>query len=202
MVLIILCIISFVVFSLLVLYKKRDKKRTNSNDNTSWRGLTLAQIDATHADEIFRLASANKEFLNEWLSWVAKMQSVQFMRDFILMSLKRISQGIELAFVIKSNDKIVGRVGIYKLDNPNEIGEIGYWVGREYQGRGIVTRSCTALADYCFNELALNRIEIRCGTENYKSQLIADRLHFTCEGTMRQGEKLNGTFIDLSFTRS
>ena len=55
-----------------------------------------------------------------------------------------------------------------------KIGSVGYWLSEEFQGKGIVLRSVEKLVDYCFTELLLNRIEIKCGTKNYKSQAIAE----------------------------
>ncbi|MGZ4059871.1 MAG: GNAT family N-acetyltransferase, partial [Bacteroidia bacterium] len=60
-----------------------------------------------------------------------------------------------------------------------------------------ITRSCKAIINKAFQILHLNRIEIKCGTENYKSQGIPERLNFKKEGIIRQGEILNNKFIDL-----
>ncbi len=74
---------------------------------------------------------------------------------------------------------------------------IGYWLGGEYEGKGIMTRACTALIDYGFGELGLNRIVIRASTENTRSQAVPLRLGFTREGVERQAEWLNDHFIDM-----
>jgi ribosomal-protein-serine acetyltransferase len=53
------------------------------------------------------------------------------------------------------------------------------------------------LVDYAFNELGLNRLEIRCATENTKSRAIPQRLGFKQEGTIRQAEWLYDHYVDL-----
>ena len=63
----------------------------------------------------------------------------------------------------------------------NKLASIGYWLDQHYQGKGIITKSCKALIHYGFTTLHLNRIEIRCGTENYKSQAIPESLHLKKE---------------------
>ncbi|MBK9162321.1 MAG: GNAT family N-acetyltransferase [Acidobacteria bacterium] len=40
--------------------------------------------------------------------------------------------------------------------------EIGYWIDKAEEGQGIITRSTALLIEYAFEELKLNRIEIRC----------------------------------------
>ena len=125
------------------------------------------------------------------------MQTVEFIQNFIKGSIQRNLDGIEYAFVIIEDNKVVGRIGIYKIDNQNKIGELGYWIGQNMQGKGIVTKSCKGLIDFCFKGMNLNRVEIKCGTENIKSQTIPQRLNFVKEGVLRQAELVHGKFIDL-----
>ncbi|GAB4454153.1 MAG: hypothetical protein Fur0028_09610 [Bacteroidales bacterium] len=67
-----------------------------------------------------------------------------------------------------------------------------------HKGNGIVTKCCIKLIKFCFNELHLNRIEIKCGTDNLKSKAIPERLSFTKEGVIRQGELLYNRYINLN----
>ena len=103
-----------------------------------------------------------------------------------------------MLFVIIANNKVIGRVGVYKIDKQNKVGEIGYWLAENQQRKGIVIESCKAIISLCFSELQINRIEIKCGTENFKSQLIPEKLNFTKEGVMKQAELLYDKFIDLN----
>lgn len=52
------------------------------------------------------------------------------------------------------------------------------------------------MVDYAFNELNLNRVEIRCAVENKKSRAIPERLHFVNEGCIRQAEWLYDHYVD------
>lgn len=160
--------------------------------------IQLELIDIHHAESLFQLASENRTHLKQWLSWIDFMHSVDFMHHFVKNSKQRYADGHEYAYVIIFNNIIVGRVGVYKIDPHNKIGEIGYWLSEEYQGYGITTKSCAALVEYCFNDVLLNRLEIKCGVENHKSQGVPERLNFTLEGVLREAELLNGKFIDLN----
>jgi ribosomal-protein-serine acetyltransferase len=157
----------------------------------------LELINENHSQAIFDLVDKNRIHLRQWLSFVDKMQSVDFARNFVKGTMQRNKEGIEYAFVIMEDDRVIGRIGVYKIDNQNKIGEIGYWIGENQQGKGSVTKSCKALISFCFNELKLNRLEIKCGTENIKSQAVPQRLHFRKEGVLRQAEFIHETYIDL-----
>ena len=74
---------------------------------------------------------------------------------------------------------------------------IGYWLGKEYQGKGLITESCRLLINYAFDEYNLNRVEIRCATGNSKSCAIPERIGLTMEGVIRDGEWLYDHFVDL-----
>ena len=75
--------------------------------------------------------------------------------------------------------------------------EIGYWLGREYEGRGIMTDACRAVITHLFRELELHRVEIRCAVGNLRSAAIAKRLGFTLEGTQREAQLVGGQYHDL-----
>lgn len=158
----------------------------------------LELIEERHAQSIFDMVHSNRTYLRTWLSFVDSMQTVECAHAFVKGNMRRNNDGNEFAFVVSDNGKMVGRLGIYKIDKQNKIGEIGYWIIESSQGQGIITKSCEALIAFGFNALQLNRIEIKCGTENFKSKAIPERLNFTHEGIIRQGELLYDRFIDLN----
>ena len=162
------------------------------------QNLKLELIQENHAQPIFDLVDANRTHLRKWLPFVDRMQSVEFAANFVKGTMQRNKDGNEYAFVIVHNEKVIGRIGVYKIDTQNKIGEIGYWLAENLQGKGIITKSCKAIIDFSFLDLHLNRIEIKCGTENFKSKTIPEKLNFTQEGIIRQGELLYDKFIDLN----
>lgn len=75
--------------------------------------------------------------------------------------------------------------------------EIGYWLGKEFVGKGIMTRATKAITDYAFANWDVNRVYLGIATNNPRSYAIAERLGFTLEGTLRQNEKINGEWVNL-----
>jgi ribosomal-protein-serine acetyltransferase len=92
--------------------------------------------------------------------------------------------------------KIVGNMGFHNLDPNNKSAHIGYWLAREAEGRGLMTRCCRVLINYLFDELKLNRVQINCNVENLKSRAIPERLGFELEGIHRQVEFFGDRFGD------
>ena len=157
----------------------------------------LELVNEQHAEDLYKLAEANRKHLSAWLPWLSHMESADFIRNFIAGSKKRYADRSEFAFVIVHNNVMVGRVGVYYIDQQNSIGSIGYWIAEDYQGKGLITESCKEVINHSFAHLGLNRLEIKCGVNNIKSSLVPERLGFTREGIIRQGEYVNGEFIDL-----
>ena len=51
---------------------------------------------------------------------------------------------------------------------------------------------------FAFDELDVNRVQIKCATENIQSKKIPQKLNFTFEGIERDGELLaGGKFTDI-----
>jgi ribosomal-protein-serine acetyltransferase len=159
--------------------------------------IRLELLMENHAPAIFEMVDHNRLFLRPWLPFVDRMVSVGFAHEFVKGSRERNLMGLEYGFIIYENDTPVGRIGVYKIVSQNHIGEIGYWLIENKQGKGIITLACQTLIDFCFDTLNLNRIELKCGTGNHKSMGIPQRLSFTKEGVIREGEWLYDTYIDL-----
>lgn len=160
--------------------------------------LKLELLTPDHAAVLFDLIDKNRDELRVWLSFIDRMQTIEGVEIFIKYSHQRSLLQQEFAFLIFENDEPVGRIGVYQINPINQHGEIGYWLIPSHEGRGIMRKSCQALIHFCFSNLPINRLEIKCGTENHKSQAIPEKLNFTKEGTLHEAEYLNNQFIDLS----
>lgn len=159
--------------------------------------ITLELIGDHHVAQLFGLLEHNRLHLGEWLPWVERMKSVEDFERFVLLSKQKHAEGTEASYVIVENEKVIGRAGLYHFNHKDRIASIGYWICKEHEGRGIITKACRALISYGFRDLGLNRIEIKCGTGNTRSRAVPERLGFTLEGIIRQGELINNKFIDL-----
>ena len=104
--------------------------------------------------------------------------------------------GYPKSFAIIYNGKIAGTIGFNDIYKANKIGVVGYWLGEEFQGKGIMSKALKTLIDYGFKDLKLNRIEARVAVGNIKSRAIPERLGFTEEGKVRQAEWLYDHYVD------
>lgn len=158
--------------------------------------LALKMIDQRDTDTLFNLINESKTYLREWLPWVDHTKQRIDTEAFIDRCQKGVAENKSLTTVILYQGKIVGMVSINTLDWSNRIATIGYWLGENFQGKGIMTRAVQALIAYAFDELNLNRVEIQAAKDNLKSRSIPERLNFVQEGCLRQSEKIGDRFVD------
>lgn len=157
----------------------------------------LRLIEPRHAEALNALIERNHDHLKEWLGWLKDGHSLEDTRNFIKRNLTQLAENSGCAVCIWYKGEISGQVGYSYIDWNNRKSEIGYWLGASFQGRGLVTQSCRALINHAFDELKLNRVEIRCGVENRRSRKIPEKLGFREEGVVRQAGWLYDHYVDI-----
>jgi ribosomal-protein-serine acetyltransferase len=158
--------------------------------------LSLKLPEVNDAEELFHLTDSSREYLREWLPWLDGTKTPEDTEEFIKFCLSSYAEQKSLTALILFEGKIAGTAGFNKVDWSNRTAYIGYWLGQDYQGHGIMTKTAKALTDYAFNELKLNKVEIRAAAKNRKSRSVPERLGFINEGRIRQAEKLYDQFVD------
>lgn len=154
-------------------------------------------VHSADAEELYLLVRQNEEHLYPWMGWVpADGFTREDMRDFIRRSEKAVRDQTQFNALIVQNGKIVGATGFPVIDWTNRIAHIGYWLDRGHTGHGLMTQSVRALLTYAFDALEMNRIEIRCASNNKTSAAVAERLGFTREGILRQALLVRDTYVD------
>ncbi|BCU80844.1 hypothetical protein JIR001_06270 [Polycladomyces abyssicola] len=152
-------------------------------------GVELRWLEKTDAEKLFRLVVANREHLAPWLSFAPTTRKVEDTMRFLEEVQERHEKGLGMHFGIWLGEKLIGTLGAI----PDRYGygtyEIGYWIAKAYEGRGIVTRCVVRLLDYLFEEEQIHRAEIRCHADNARSRAIPDRLGFRLEGCLKRASR-------------
>lgn len=117
--------------------------------------------------------------------WVSKTQKKSGSRK----KYKDYGFSIEL----KSEKKVVGGIGLFRLKEYDKTGEMGAWVAEPYWRQGIISEANAAVIDFAFNKLRLRRIVLKAFTENKASNAVAKKFGFTYEGTERESTRAKST---------
>jgi len=105
------------------------------------------------------------------------------------------------AIYSKAHGRVVGCTSIGNFDFKSRRAEIGWtWLGIAFQGIGLNSECKSLLLTFCFEELALNRVEFRTDVNNVKSRKALKKIGATEEGVLRQHTLLsNGTWRDTIY---
>jgi len=93
--------------------------------------------------------------------------------------------GIEL----KEEKKIIGGIGIHKINKFQGKADIGYWIGKKYWRKGYGSEALKAILDFAFKKLKLRRIEAGVFFGNPSSGKLLEKFGAKKEGLKRKSCK-------------
>ncbi|MDJ1503329.1 GNAT family protein [Xanthocytophaga agilis] len=157
----------------------------------------LRLLQADDASQLFYTIHTNRAYLRQWLPWVDGTLNVDDSLAFIEDTIAQYKQGECVVAAIWCENRIVGCIGLNNIQTFHQKAEIGYWLARNYQEKGIITRACRQMINYAFDELKLNRVEILVAEKNRRSRSVAERLGFEEEGLLRNYYRHRQEFVDV-----
>lgn len=158
--------------------------------------ISLRLLMKKDAEALFQLVEQSRNDLRKWMPWVDHMKNKEDYVQIIPQWLAEFASETSLHMGIFVEGQIAGVAGFHSFDHVNQKTSIGYWLGKKYRGKGIMTKVVRKMVEIAFRELEMNRVEIRCAVENKKSRLIPERLGFYQEGILRLAEKIGDRYVD------
>ncbi|RZJ72033.1 GNAT family N-acetyltransferase [Flavobacterium sp.] len=96
--------------------------------------------------------------------------------------------------------KLIGYVSIKNVDRNIMKCELAYFVDRDFEGKGVISKAVSEVMKFSFLELRMNKIFICTSLENLGSQRIATKHGFVEEGILRQEFKsADGILEDIKY---
>lgn len=148
--------------------------------------IELGLLELRHAQLLVELNSENRTYLREWLPIIGNLTTLEEFQTFIKAGLKRFAENDGWQSGIWYRGELAGCINYRFFNWTVKQTELSYWLGQSFTGKGIMTRAARKLTEYAFDELGMNRVEIRCATGNMASRAVPERLGFTQEGILRQ----------------
>lgn len=110
----------------------------------------------------------------------------------------RARQAVRWAITRRDADRLIGTCGFVAWKRRFSHAAIGYELAPDYWRRGVMTEALTAVLDFGFNRMALNRIEALVKPDNVASLGLLRKLGFRQEGVLRQYGYWHGRYHDLA----
>lgn len=106
-------------------------------------------------------------------------------------------QAHQLCLCIEAEGQPAGSIGVFPLGDVYEkSAEIGYWLGRPFWGRGIMTKAVKEICEMAFSRWDIVRIHAEVFSENPASCRVLEKAGFACEGVKRSSVYKNGRLMD------
>lgn len=159
----------------------------------------LRKVVDSDSDSIFEIYSNDNvyKYINTDLYTKKKSEMAKTIRILGLIFERKthIITGICLP---DNPDKVVGIAEMFDYDKKVNVMTIGYKINESYWGQGIATKAVSAMVNYLFKQIGINRIQAFVMTENIGSQKVLLKNDFTKEGVIRQGNFWKGKgVVDL-----
>jgi [ribosomal protein S5]-alanine N-acetyltransferase len=112
---------------------------------------------------------------------------------------RTISEEPAMQFCVEIEGAAVGGIGVHPgQDVYRHTATVGYWLGEEFWGRGIMTEAVTAVTDFCFANFPLRRISAEVFSNNPGSVRVLEKAGFIFEGRLKNNVVKDGQVLDSS----
>jgi len=166
--------------------------RIRVDDDTELR---LQRVE--EAQEYLDLINGDRERLRTFMHWVDEVTNIEDEEAFLVERVREYDLGIGISMAVWHKDQLIGAVGTVTMSREMDSVEVGYFVQRAHEGKGLMTPAVGAFVDHLFKEEGMNRVSARIIIDNVRSHALIDRLGFIQEGVHRQEYKLYGAYKDL-----
>lgn len=155
--------------------------------------ITLRPWHINDADELAKIAN-NKNIAQFMADVFPHPYSSENAKTFIAFATSNPNSKI---FAIIVDEKPVGSIGLHlQTDILRKNAEIGYWLGEQYWGKGIITQAIPQMIDYGFKNMDIVRIFARIFGTNKASQKVVEKCGFTLEGRYEKTIFKNDEYLD------
>jgi len=140
------------------------------------------------AEELYSLLDSNRDRLEWWSGWSARLRTEDDAVALIRSSIRHDSDLGSPLFVYDSGE-LVGAVNVEQASTLNSgdagsaefkgiTADVRYWIGGEWEGRGLMIRACRAAVDAAIPHFELDGVTIHTGAGNMRARALAERLGF------------------------
>jgi ribosomal-protein-serine acetyltransferase len=160
--------------------------------------LLLVPLDASEGAELWEAVDGSRWHLERWLPWVPFNSSPDASMRYAEACAVDWDAGRAARFAVRDrgSNELLGVVGLDSCVHLHRASELGYWLRREYTGRGLMTEAASACLDFAFQRMGMHRVRCAAATDNAPSLRVIARLGFRFEGIAREAEWVGSRWLD------
>ena len=164
------------------------------------KGVYLRVPQLSDWAEWARLRAASRDFLTPWEPiWLEDELTKNAYRRRLRRYSRDSRDGVGYAFFIFRNDDdcLLGGITLSNVRRGvMQSCAVGYWMGQQYSGQGMMQDAVKTSFSFVFDELGLHRLEAACLPNNEASTTVLLKTGFQKEGYARKYLRINGQWSD------
>lgn len=160
--------------------------------------LLLREMKKSDFNDVYEYSSNPQT--SEYLLWEVH-RSPEYTKEFVDYVISKYKSGEynDWALVYKPDNKMIGTCGFTKIDQENNVAEIGYVINPNYWNMGIATEAAEAVIDFAFNTMGMNRVEAKFMYGNDASLSVMKKLGMKFEGYHRDMLLVKGKYRTIGY---
>ena len=156
--------------------------------------IRLRAFEAEDIDALYQLR--NSQSVLRSLGGFSKGYSRKSLAEWIETHRNRADEAL-WAIALKDSDRCIGHVGLYGLDHRVRKAEFGIAIEESQWGKGFGRHATSAALEFGFNELNLNKIDLRVLATNIRAVTLYERIGFRRDGILRDEQFRDGHYVDM-----
>ena len=160
--------------------------------------LILRRLTQADAEPMYKNWASDPE-VTKFLTWPTH-SSAEVSKQVIAMWASHYNElnYYQWGIVVKNENALIGTIAGVELHDEIAAAEIGYCIGKNWWHKGYMSEALTAVIDFLFDEVGLNRIAARHDVNNPHSGGVMKKCGMQFEGIMREGAKNNQGICDIA----
>lgn len=141
----------------------------------------------------------NKNVQNNLRDGLPYPYTIEDAKDYIGMILEAELDTSFVYAIVDEEDTILGNIGVFRQENIHyRTGEMGYFIGQPYWGKGIATQAVQDICQMVFATTDIVRIFAEPFSTNAASCRVLEKAGFCLEGVMKKNAYKNSNFLDMN----
>lgn len=158
--------------------------------------LLLRSLELEDAEDVFKLRSDP-----EMMRYIPRPLALDLddAKKHIEVIKEMIGKNEGINWAITDNayrNKLMGIIGLYRIDEENSRAEIGYMLLPKYQKKGYIAEAISCILTFAFKEIRFHSIQAHIDPQNYASENVLIKSGFKKEAHLREHEYFDGRFWD------
>ena len=149
-----------------------------------------APLPQQDAPMLLALLKANRDQYQYYLPWVATLQTLDDEQQFLMTAAAQLARSQALNLVIVVNQQVAGMISCDHFEDSDDSANVGYWLGRQFQGQGVMTTAVRGICHLGFDHYHRQWLRIRAAVDNQASNAVARRSGFKFLKTEPRGQHL------------